>query len=83
MMEQLAERRMQREEQAAYSAAMGQTSVQTHNHAPPVDDAQFDDEDDEDDYDSAEDEEDEFDDEMVGCSRDMVKSYLICLGAAY
>ena len=65
MMEQLAERRMQREEQAAYNAAMGQSSVQTHNHAPPVDDEQFDDEEDEEDYDSAEDDDEEFEDEMV------------------
>ena len=59
MMEQLAERRMQREEEAQFAAAgMG------HNHGPPLDDDGYDDEDDED-YDSQDDEEYDEEDEMV------------------
>ena len=59
MMEQLAERRMQREEEAQFAAAgMG------HNHGPPLDDDGYDDEDDEE-YDSQEDDEFDEEDEMV------------------
>ena len=58
-MEQLAERRMQREEEANFAAGgMG------HNHGPPLDDDGYDDED-EDDYDSQEDDEYDEEDEMV------------------
>lgn len=74
MMEQLAERRMHREEQAAYSAAMGQSSIPNHTHAPSMDQEQY--AEDEDDYDSAEDEEEEFDDEMVNRSPDIDHSRL-------
>lgn len=57
MMEQLAERRMQREEEAQYAAAgLGHPSMQPHNHGLPVDDDGYDDDDDEE-YDSQEDEE--------------------------
>lgn len=65
MMEQLAERRMQREEEAQYAAAgLGHPSMQAHNHGPPLDDEDYDDDDD-DEYDSQEDDEYE-EDEMVG-----------------
>lgn len=61
MMEQLAERRMQREEDAQYAA---QGMSMQHGHPGPVEDDLYDEEDEEDDYDSQE--EDEFeDDEMV------------------
>ena len=57
-MEQLAERRMQREEEAQFAAAgMG------HNHGPPLDDDGYDDDDE--DYDSQDDEEYDEEDEMV------------------
>ncbi|KAK2750981.1 Stress response protein nst1 [Myotisia sp. PD_48] len=65
MMEQLAERRMQREEETQYvaSSAAHQSMQGGHNHGPPLDDEDYDDEED-DDYDSQEDddfEEDEMD----------------------
>ncbi|KAL8733268.1 MAG: hypothetical protein Q9181_003663 [Wetmoreana brouardii] len=65
MMEQLAERRMQREEDAQYAAAAGLShpSMQPHNHGPPLEDDVYDEEDDEDSYESGEDEDYE-DDEM-------------------
>ncbi|KAL8914895.1 MAG: hypothetical protein Q9171_000522 [Xanthocarpia ochracea] len=65
MMEQLAERRMQREEDAQYAAAAGLShpAIQPHNHGPPIDDDAYDEEDDEDSYGSG-DEEDYEDDEM-------------------
>lgn len=62
-MEQLAERRMRREEDAQYaSAGLGHPSTQPHNHGPPPEDDGYDDEEDED-YDSQEDE--EYDDEEL------------------
>ena len=66
MMEQLAERRMQREEDAQYAAAAGLShpAIQPHNHGPPIEDDAYDEEDDEDSYESG-DEEDYEDDEMV------------------
>jgi hypothetical protein len=75
MMEQLAERRMAREEDArAYSnqnyghppnGAMHPPHTHTHNHPPPQDDEEYDDEDDEEDeYDSQDEDYDE--EEMVG-----------------
>lgn len=71
MMEQLAERRMQREEEAQYAAAgLGHSSMQPHNHGPPIDDDGYDDDDDEE-YDSQEDEEYD-EDEMV-----YIKSYTV------
>ena len=64
-MEQLAERRMQREEDAHLAAAgMGPPSMQGHNHGPPLDDDGYDEEE-EDDYDSQEDEDLDEEDEMV------------------
>ena len=68
MMEQLAERRMQREEDAQY-AASGMNMQ--HNHASALDDELYDDEDEEEDYDSQEDEEFEED--------DMVDEFASCL----
>ncbi|MCJ1391313.1 Stress response protein nst1 [Xylographa bjoerkii] len=57
MMEQLAERRMQREEEAQLVAAgLRHPSMHGHSHGPPLEDDEYDDEDDEE-YDSAEDEE--------------------------
>lgn len=66
MMEQLAERRMQREEDAHYAAAAGLShpAMPPHNHPPVEDDAVYDDEEDEESYESGDDEEYE-DDEMV------------------
>lgn len=62
MMEQLAERRMQREEEAQFAVAgMG------HNHGPSLNDEDYDDEDDEE-YDSQEDDEFDEEDEMVNAS---------------
>lgn len=63
MMEQLAERRMAREEDAkdhyAYGHSNG-TSMNAHNHAPPPDDEEYDDEEEDDEeYDSNEEEYDE------------------------
>ena len=70
MMEQLAERRMQREEEAQYAAAgLGHPSMQPHNHGPPMDVDGYDDEDDEE-YDSQDEEEDYEEDEMVVCLSD-------------
>ena len=69
MMEQLAERRMQREEEAQIAAAgMGHPSMQGHSHNPPLDDDGYDDEEEDDDYDSQEYDEDEEEDEMVKAS---------------
>ncbi|KAJ5239767.1 hypothetical protein N7468_004386 [Penicillium chermesinum] len=63
MMEQLAERRMQREEDTQYNiAAAHQNFHADHNHGPLDDD--YDDEEEEDDYDS-EDEEEEFDEDEM------------------
>jgi hypothetical protein len=63
MMEQLAERRMQREEDTQYGIAAAHQSFHGHNHGP-LDDEDYDDEEDDEDYDSQE--EEEFDeDEMV------------------
>ena len=66
MMEQLAERRMQREEVAAYNAVINPNGVVNHNHTLPVDDEAYDEEEDEDDYDSAEDDEEgAYEDDLV------------------
>jgi hypothetical protein len=65
MMEQLAERRMQREEEAQYAAqGMRHPLSSGHNH-PPLDEEDYEDEDDEE-Y-ASEDDEDYEDDEMVSC----------------
>ena len=68
MMEQLAERRMQREEEAHFAAAgLRHPSMPAHNHGPPMDDENFDEEEDDDEYDSQDDEDYE-EDEMVSIS---------------
>lgn len=66
MMEQLAERRMQREEEIHYpTQPLAHRSVpQGHNHPPIDEDDDYDDEDDDEDYDS-QDEDDYEGDEMV------------------
>jgi hypothetical protein len=73
MMEQLAERRMRREEEAHYAASSlahsslnvpGQNSQASHNHPPLAEDEEYD-EDEEEEYDSQDEEEFE-EDEMVG-----------------
>ncbi|KAJ5158492.1 uncharacterized protein N7500_008143, partial [Penicillium coprophilum] len=62
MMEQLAERRMQREEDTQYGIAAAHQSFHGHNHGP-LDDEDYDDEEDDDDYDSQE--EEEFDEDEM------------------
>lgn len=65
MMEQLAERRMQREEDAQYGiAAAHQSFHDGHNHGP-LDEDDYDDEEEDEEYDSQEEEEDYEEDEMV------------------
>jgi hypothetical protein len=68
MMEQLAERRMQREEDTQYAASAPHDPMIGHNHGPPLDDEEYDDEEDED-YDSQE--EEEYEDEMVSSHMDV------------
>lgn len=64
MMEQLAERRMQREEDTQYGIAAAHQSLHSgHNHGP-LDEEDYDDEEEDEDYDSQE-EEDYEEDEMV------------------
>ncbi|PSN66851.1 hypothetical protein BS50DRAFT_493341 [Corynespora cassiicola Philippines] len=65
MMEQLAERRMQREEEAQYSAHPSMyRSHSSHNHGPPPEDEDFDDEEeDEEGYEDGDYEEDEEDED--------------------
>ena len=66
MMEQLAERRMQREEEAQYAAAgLRHPSMQSHNHAPPMEDDEYDEEDD-DECDSQD--EEDYDEDEMACS---------------
>lgn len=66
-MEQLAERRMQREEEAQYAASR-YPSMQSHNHGPSLndDDEDYDDEGDEEEY--SDDDDDYEEDEMVPIS---------------
>lgn len=61
MMEQLAERRMQREEEQQYAAAGIHAG---HNHGQPLDDDGYD-EDEDDEYDSQEEDDYEEEDDMV------------------
>lgn len=84
MMEQLAERRMQREEEAQYAAAAfahpsmnlpGQHSHAGHDHPPLPEDEDYDEEEDEE-YDSQEDEDYE-DEEMVGRTH---RDHVDCFG---
>ncbi|KAJ5188537.1 Stress response protein NST1 [Penicillium cf. griseofulvum] len=62
MMEQLAERRMQREEDTQYGIAAAHQSFHGHNHGP-LDDEDYDDEEDDEDYDSQD--EEEFDEDEM------------------
>jgi hypothetical protein len=65
MMEQLAERRMQREQDAEYASAQPAHTYTSNGHDPPLDDEEYEDE--EDDYDSQDEyeEDEEEEDEMV------------------
>ena len=77
MMEQLAERRMQREEEAQYAAAgMGHPSMQGHNHGPPLDDDGYDDDED-DEYDSQEYDEDDEEDDMVNAGDTFIEPVVL------
>jgi hypothetical protein len=72
MMEQLAERRMQREEEAQYNShpSMYGRSHAPHNHGPPPDDDEFDDEDNDDDaYSDNEYDEDDEDEDVSTVQR--------------
>lgn len=62
MMEQLAERRMQREEDQYARAGLGHSPIPGHNHNQPPDDDGYDDEEEDDDAEYDEDDE-EFDEE--------------------
>ena len=62
MMEQLAERRMQREEEAQYAGDGARHSYNGHTH-PPLEEDEYEDE--EEDYASEEEDYDEEEDEMV------------------
>jgi len=64
MMEQLAERRMQREEDQYARAGLGHPPIPGHNHDQPADEDTFDDEEDDEEYDEDDEEFDE-EDEMV------------------
>jgi hypothetical protein len=70
MMEQLAERRMQREEEIRYpSSAFAHRNLhQGHNHPPIDDDDDYDDEEDDEEYDSQEEDDYEGDD-MVSAAQ--------------
>jgi hypothetical protein len=72
MMEQLAERRMQREEEIHYPASSyaHRDIHQGHNHPPIDEDDDYDDEEDDEDYDSQEEDDYEGD--------DMVSSRIFC-----
>ena len=60
MMEQLAERRMQREEDQYARAGLSHPQAPGHNHIQPPDDDGYDDEEDDEEYDE---EDEEFDEE--------------------
>lgn len=63
-MEQLAERRMQREEEQFNRAGVSHQPLPPHSHGPPAEDDGYDDEEDDEEYDEDEEEFDE-EDEMV------------------
>lgn len=65
-MEQLAERRMQREEDTQYGIAAAHQSFHGHNHGP-LDEEDYDDEEEDEDYDSQE--EEEFDEDEMVCAQ--------------
>lgn len=62
-MEQLAERRMQREEDTQYGMAAAQQALHRHSHGPLDDDEDYDDEEDEGDEEEEDEEEEEEEDE--------------------
>ncbi|GAB7350575.1 hypothetical protein MBLNU459_g1151t1 [Dothideomycetes sp. NU459] len=69
MMEQLAERRMQREQEAEYAASQPTHSYAPNGHEPPLEDEDYDEE--EEDYDSQEDyDDDEEESEMGGMTEE-------------
>jgi hypothetical protein len=70
IMEQLAERRMKREQQAQYASHHPNLPYDGHDHPPGPDDEEFDDEDE--DYDEEEEDYEEEEDEMAS---------LLCLSA--
>ena len=76
MMEQLAERRMQREEDQYARAGLGHPPIPGHNHDQPADDDAFDDEEDDEEYDEDEEDFDE-EDEMVCWFPCITRSLLI------
>ena len=67
MMEQLAERRMQREEDAQYPPrSLRHQPMQPHNHGPPLDeDGDYEEEDDDDEDEDFDSPDEEYDEEMV------------------
>lgn len=72
MMEQLAERRMQREEDTQYNIAAAHQSFHAgHNHGP-LDDEDYDDDEDEE-YDSQE--EEEFDEDEMVCGSGNLRTH--------
>ncbi|KAG9679595.1 hypothetical protein KCU76_g15358, partial [Aureobasidium melanogenum] len=82
MMEQLAERRMQREQEAEYQSAQPSHTYTSNEHEPPLDDEEYDDEEyDEEEYDEDSQDEEEEDEtvtrdnswEVVTCVTDKVQ----------
>ncbi|KAG9948344.1 hypothetical protein KCU85_g5147, partial [Aureobasidium melanogenum] len=82
MMEQLAERRMQREQEAEYQSAQPSHTYTSNGHEPPLDDEEYDDEEyDEEEYDEDSQDEEEEDEtvtrdnswEVVTCVTDKVQ----------
>ena len=79
MMEQLAERRMQREEEAHYAAnGLRHPSIQGHNHGPPLDDDGYDDEEDEE-YDSQDYDEDDEEDDTVRANDTLIEFVVLII----
>ena len=64
MMEQLAERRMARDEEAQFAAA-GFRHPSAHNHGPPLEEDEYEDEEDED---YASDEDDDYEEDEMVCA---------------
>lgn len=77
MMEQLAERRMQREEEIRdpYSSLAHRDVHEGHNHPPMDDDDNYDDEEDDEDYDSQE--EDDFEDDEMVCDLGLIGARIL------
>lgn len=80
-MEQLAERRMQREEDAQHSdSRFRHQSMQPHNHDPPLDDDGDYDEEEDEDYDSQEEDEEDYDEMVKRESGIRISTVLIGIG---